>query len=260
MILGNASGKYQSSRAGWIHLIAVKAFLYDQWQWILLYVMLGFVMYWTSIVVQPTLDILEGQQETTDEIIKHQDNNTALLVELFDRQNKLLANQIMLVGKVANATQTFEQSSDNINEHVNTIIQQSNTIGEMIAYFRENFGERFIVNETAVERSTVDRILSNVTEFEGEIVLLREELRELIELLSNRTATTAMNLMLPIPTAMASDDNEKEQEQKDPVGDILEQEGIPRNPPEQDTTGQISSFDEGPVVVQSVSNETNATG
>ena len=151
------------------------------------FVMLGVVMYWTGLVVQPTLDILEGQQETTDEIIAHQDNNTALLVELFDRQNKLLANQIMLVSKVANATQVLHQSSDNINQHVNEIITQSDTIGEMIAYFRENFGERFIVNETAVERSTVDKILRNVTEFEEEIVLLREELGELTDLLTNRT-------------------------------------------------------------------------
>ena len=88
--------------------------------------------------------------------------------------------------------------------------QQCNTIGEMIAYFRENFGERFIVNETAVERSTVDRILRNVTEFEGEIVLLREELRELIDMLTNKTATT-INLILP--AAMASEDV---------VGEILE--------------------------------------
>ena len=211
------------------------------------FVMLGVVMYWTGLVVQPTLDILEGQQETTDEIIAHQDNNTALLVELFDRQNKLLSNQIMLVSKVANATQTFQQSSDNINEHVNTIIQQSNTIGEMIAYFRENFGERFIVNETAVERSTVNRILSNVTEFEGEIVLLREELRELIDMLTNKTATT-INLILPV--AMATEDV---------VGKILESEGVPRNPPEANgsevASGQISGFSE-PEVINNMDNNT----
>ena len=35
------------------------------------FVMLGVVMYWTGLVVQPTLDILEGQKETTDEIIAH---------------------------------------------------------------------------------------------------------------------------------------------------------------------------------------------
>ena len=119
----------------------------------------------------------------------------------------------MLVSKVANATQVLHQSSDNINQHVNTIIAQSDTIGEMIAYFRETFGERFIVNETAVERSTVDKILRNVTEFEGEIVLLREELRELIDLLTNNTETT-LNFILP--AAMASEDeDEDEQEQEE---------------------------------------------
>lgn len=209
------------------------------------FVMLGVVMYWTSIVIQPTFDILEGQQETTDEIIDNAENNTALLVELFDRQNKLLANQIMLVGKVANATQTLHQSSENINKHVNTIVQESETIGEMIAYFRENFGERFIVNETAVDRSTVDRILQNVTKFEEQIVLLREELGELTELLANKTATT-LNLILP--AAMATED-----EEEDIVGDILESENISRNPPEVNSTevatGQISGFGEGPTVM-----------
>ncbi len=216
------------------------------------FVMLGVVMYWTGLVVQPTLDILKGQQVTTDQIIAHQDNNTALLVELFDRQNKLLANQIMLVSKVANATQILHQSSTDINQHVKEIITQSDTIGEMIAYFRENFGERFIVNETAVERSTVDKILRNVTEFEEEIVLLREELGELTDLLTNRTTAT-LNLILPV--AMAAEDV---------VGEILEKEGIPRNPPEVDNpevdsgAGQISSFNE-PVVIQSP-NQSNITG
>ena len=43
--------------------------------------------------------------------------------------------------------------------------------------------------------------------------------------------------------------------EEDIVGDILEKEGIPRNPPEQDTTGSISSFSEAPITV----NETNQT-
>ena len=53
-------------------------------------------------------------------------------------------------------------------------------------------------------------------------------------------------------------------DQNDTVGDILEDQGVPRNPPEASGSissvppaGEISSFDEGPVVVSG--NSTNAT-
>ena len=54
-------------------------------------------------------------------------------------------------------------------------------------------------------------------------------------------------------------------DEKDVVGDILEDQGVPRNPPEAsgsissvpETSGQISSFDEGPVVVSG--NTSNTT-
>ena len=52
-------------------------------------------------------------------------------------------------------------------------------------------------------------------------------------------------------------------DEKDVVGDILKEQGIPRNPPEASGSissvppqGQISSFDEGPVVINETSNVT----
>ena len=158
------------------------------------YLMLGVVMYWTGIVVQPTLDIAKSQQdeirlgtEQQAEIIENGDNNTALLVELFERQNKLLANQIILTGKLANATQIMQQSSGDINEHIGTIIEESDEISQMITYFRQNFGERFVLNETTIDPLRAEDVRNNITEFANEVILLREELGELSDLLVNRT-------------------------------------------------------------------------
>ena len=160
--------------------------------------MLALTMYWSAIVIDPILDIAETQQDELnlatkqqEEIIENGDNNTALLVELFERQNKLLANQIALVSEVANATTVMEQSGNQINQHISTIIGQSDQISEMITYFRDNFGDRFMLNQTSVEPSKADQILSNVTEFKNEIGALRVELAELKDLLSYRQSLTS---------------------------------------------------------------------
>lgn len=200
----------------------ISRFVSEEWRWILLYVMIGSVMYWTSIVIQPTFDILKGQQEKAIEIIANQNNNTkllvelfegidiavkqnqeiiesgnnntALLVEMFERQNKLLSNQIVLVTKLTNATSTLQGN----------------------------------------------QILGNLSVIEKDIDILLDKLAES----ANKTEATLLNLILP--AAMAT-------EEEDIVGDILASENISRNPPEVNSTevatGQISGFGEGPVVV-----------
>ena len=186
-------------------------FVADEWHWILVYIMIGVVMYWTSIVIQPTFDILRGQQERAIQIINNQNNNTALLsaalkqnqviieagtnntallVEMFERQNKLLGNQVILVTKLANATSTLQG----------------------------------------------DQILGNLSVIEKKIQVLQDEIANLKQ--SPAAAPTALSLFIP---AYAVEDT---------VGEILEDENISRNPPETaNASGQISSFTEGPVVV-----------
>jgi hypothetical protein len=171
-----------------------------EWFFIITWIMLGFVMYWTGIVVQPTMDIAENQQDQinialeqnemaiqqNDEIIGNQNNNTALIIEMFERQNKLLANQIILVTKLTNATNTIQNASTTINGEVEKIIGQSLEVAGMIQMFRESFSPELYGNQTAINK----QILDNVTAIGDEIRILRNEVVNLTKLSANITTNT----------------------------------------------------------------------
>ena len=98
-------------------------------------------MYWTGIVVQPTLDIAETQQKQIDlaieqnhEIIENQNNNSDEIELLIENQNELLKGQ-------KNATLTIEQGMD---------------------YFRSNINETFFERED-LERTRTATILQNIS-------------------------------------------------------------------------------------------------
>ena len=109
--------------------------------------MLALVMYWTGIVVQPTLDIAENQQEQTDlaikqqnEIISHQNNNTEQIQQSIDTQQKILS----------------------------AVQNQSNTISEAVTYFSDNINQTYFQLENT-ERQRSMQILENITSMRGEL-------------------------------------------------------------------------------------------
>ena len=139
--------------------------------------------------------------EQNHQVIENQNNNTALLVELFERQNKLLANQIKLVQELTNATTTLREAKDDLNAQVRLIINNPLQVTAMVQQFRETFSRGLYTNQT-IQGS---EILGNVTSIGDEIRKLRGEIVGLIELALNRTAPlptpTTTNLILPAAMA-----------------------------------------------------------
>ena len=109
--------------------------------------MLALVMYWTGIVVQPTLDIAETQEEQLNlgteqqkEIIDNQNNNTEKLEQSFDTQQELLAE----------------------------VENQSQIISEAVDYFSDNINQTYFQLENT-ERMRSMEILNNITSMRGEV-------------------------------------------------------------------------------------------
>ena len=103
-----------------------KAFIVENWKWFVLFVMLGFVMYWTAIVVEPTLNLQitqRAQQEwnnnSTYNIIQNQNNNT-----------------------------------DRLEQLIQTADENNRIIIHLFDFFRENFGEDFLRSENAQRIAT----------------------------------------------------------------------------------------------------------
>ena len=109
--------------------------------------MLALVMYWTGIVVQPTLDIAENQQEQTELAIKQQN-------EIIDNQN--------------NNTEQIQQSIDTQQTILAAVQNQSNTISEAVTYFSDNINQTYFQLENT-ERQRSMQILNNITSMRGEL-------------------------------------------------------------------------------------------
>ena len=109
--------------------------------------MLALVMYWTAIVVQPTLDIAENQKKETELAIKQQD-------EIISNQN--------------NNTEQIQQSIDTQQVILKAVENQSDTISEAVAYFSDNINQTYFQLENT-ERQRSMQILNNLTSMRGEL-------------------------------------------------------------------------------------------
>ena len=109
--------------------------------------MLALVMYWTGIVVQPTLDIAENQKEQTDLAI--------------NQQNEIISHQ-------NNNTEQIQQSIDTQEQIIQAVQNQSNTISEAVTYFSENINQTYFQLENT-ERMRSMQILNNLTSMRGEL-------------------------------------------------------------------------------------------
>lgn len=143
----------------------VLKFTWDEWKWLAVIVMLGVVMYWTAVVVEPTYTILQEAKKTQQIIedngkiaveqnhliIDNQNNNTARLESIIRQQGNIMDNQVILVSNIDNAT---------------------SKLGSVVAFFRDNFNETFLRGED-LERVTTQDILGNVTQIRN-LLLLKE--------------------------------------------------------------------------------------
>ena len=84
-------------------------FTWDEWKWVAVIVMLGVVMYWTAVVVEPTYTILQEAKDTqklivdqNQEIIDNQNNNTQKIIDVGNKTKVILDNQLLLVKHVSN--------------------------------------------------------------------------------------------------------------------------------------------------------------
>lgn len=164
--------------------------------WVIAIIMLGIVMYWSAVIIEPIKEINVRQEvliraqevliragiSQNDRIIGHQDNNTALLVELFNRQNTLLTNQISLVSEISNATSEIrnltkglESYGIRIEDSLETITGQSDEIARMIGYFRNVIDENY-TKAVELEQQQINQTLANVTENNERIELLMQQL------------------------------------------------------------------------------------
>lgn len=109
--------------------------------------MLALVMYWTGIVVQPTLDIAENQQKQTELAIKQQD-------EMISNQN--------------NNTEAIQQSIDTQQVILKAVQNQSDTISEAVDYFSDNINQTYFQLENT-ERMRSMQILNNLTSMRAEV-------------------------------------------------------------------------------------------
>ena len=149
------------------------------------FVMLGAVMYWTGIVVQPTLDIAETQQKQLDlavkqnrEIIENQNNNSDEIQLLLENQNELLQGQ-------RNATITIEEGMDYFRSNINetffereniermrtaTILQNISTIGDKL----DNAIQLAEINQTVITQEQRERLHGILTAIRDEITKMEE--------------------------------------------------------------------------------------
>lgn len=145
----------------------VLKFTWDEWKWLAVITMLGVVMYWTAVVVEPTYTLIREAQETQDIIVKNgdtaveqnkmiidnQNNNTNRIENIIRQQGNIMDNQVILVQNIDNATAK---------------------LGSIVTFFRDNFNETFLNNEE-IERQSTNSILGNVTQIRN--ILLLQEVR-----------------------------------------------------------------------------------
>lgn len=163
----------------------------EEFLYVILIAMTGVNMYWTAILLDPIQKLnelqLDEQQYNTKQakvaiqqnqkIIDNQNNNTDRLIDLTNRQNTLLENQILVVNEIRNGTQQLAVYGLSITDSVETVIQQGDEVARMIGYFRNLLDDEY-VNATIVARNQTREILNNVTEN-------NEKLNQLLENISN---------------------------------------------------------------------------
>ena len=197
--------------------------------------MLALVMYWTGIVVQPTLDIAKKEQEQTDlaikqqnEIISHQNNNTQQIQQLIDTQDQI----------------------------IQAVQNQSNVISEAVQYFSDNINQTYFQLENT-ERQRSMQILNNITSMRGELNGTLDKL----DSIANGTGLTAQeknttrNILVDIREEL------ERLEVESAANPVQRQTTIPAELQEQlkgQSGGQISSAGEPVVVNQTISTPISA--
>ena len=192
--------------------------------------MLALVMYWTGIVVQPTLDIAKKEQEQTDLAIKQQN-------EIISHQN--------------NNTQQIQQSIDTQDQIIQAVQNQSNVISEAVQYFSDNINQTYFQLENT-ERQRSMQILNNITSMRGELNGTLDKL----DSIANGTGLTAQeknttrNILVDIREEL------ERLEVESAANPVQRQTTIPAELQEQlkgQSGGQISSAGEPVVVNQTIS-------
>lgn len=167
-------------------------FTWDEWKWIAIIVMLGVVMYWTAIVVEPTYTLVRQATETQqnvqklldqgvsqqDQIINTQNNNTQKITNVVNQTRTILDNQLVIVRSLGNA-------ADQVTNQSNLLLLQGVDLQKILEFFKTHFNETFLKAEQLERQRTAD-ILGNVSRLD-KIVSLQERginetlVQELIE-------------------------------------------------------------------------------
>ena len=180
--------------------------------------MLALVMYWTSIVVQPTLDIAENQKEQTDLAIKQQN-------EIIDNQN--------------NNTAKIQQSIDTQQVILKAVQNQSDTISEAVDYFSDNINQTYFQLENT-ERMRSMQILNNLTSMRVELNGTLDK----IDNLANGTGLTQEEKS-NVRSVLVDIREELERLEVESAANPVQRQTTVQPPPTQGQGGQISSVPSG---------------
>lgn len=96
-----------------------RLFLIEKWPFFVLFAMIGLVMYWTAIVVEPTKQILSQNQKIVEQEAQQTDT--------------LLKNQNATIEYLVTYIEQTEQNRKQFANYLVTILNQSNVIGNATA-------------------------------------------------------------------------------------------------------------------------------
>lgn len=157
-------------------------FTWDDWKWIALIIMLGVNMYWTALIVQPTLTSINQNQQilnetmkqtenaatNVEEIIEHQDNSTKALQTIIESTQALRDNQVVLVRELDNMSADLGTKSDSIDQNSKVLVLQSAGIQNLMDWAAGNFSEAEEFNKQWEhdDRMRSLAILGNISDME----------------------------------------------------------------------------------------------
>lgn len=133
----------------------VLQFTWDEWKWLAIIVMLGFVMYWTALVVEPTYTIIKEIQETQQAITergKSALNNSRQIMDTVNNNTEKLTSILMsgdeirlAHNKTTNALLLLQLRANQTTNEISTITNEILTLEKAEQETRKDLGELLTV-------------------------------------------------------------------------------------------------------------------
>jgi archaellum component FlaC len=159
-----------------------KQFLADNWWKFAMFAMLGIVMYWTYIVIQPTQDLVEQNQKIIDSNAEQANQINATIQKIDNETDVILSNQ---ENNTAEIKWVLNETSA-IKNQVVILVTQVKELSDLLQILQNQNQSQI---QLGVIESKLDRIegrIQNVTELQMMVMNNTRTLNELEEFLRDQ--------------------------------------------------------------------------